>query len=112
MECFSGETFIDSRFFEPLVLLDFIFFNLILLQTATVKEYPDEVTVVFLFCCFGTIQSAVFTILLERNTDVWILDTRTEWVSIVFAVSKYYKVFTCVFFLSDYYKFKNHDTMS
>nr|GEV32739.1 WAT1-related protein At3g28050-like [Tanacetum cinerariifolium] len=54
-------------------------------QTATVKEYPDEVTVVFLFCCFGTIQSAIFTTLLERNTAVWILDTRTEWVSIVFA---------------------------
>nr|KAJ0219620.1 hypothetical protein LSAT_V11C300141220 [Lactuca sativa] len=54
-------------------------------QTATVKEFPDEVTVVFLFCCFGTIQTAFFTLILERNTDVWILDTRTEFVSIVFA---------------------------
>lgn len=54
-------------------------------QTATVKEYPDEVTVVFLFCCFGTIQCAIFTLVLERNTDVWILDTGSELVSIVFA---------------------------
>lgn len=54
-------------------------------QTATVKEFPDEVTVVFLFCCFGTIQTAIFTLILERNTDVWILDSRTELVSIVFA---------------------------
>ncbi|CAI9277054.1 unnamed protein product [Lactuca saligna] len=54
-------------------------------QTATVKEFPDEVTVVFLFCCFGTIQTAFFTLILERNTDVWILDTRTEFISIVFA---------------------------
>ncbi|KAJ9564811.1 hypothetical protein OSB04_000777 [Centaurea solstitialis] len=54
-------------------------------QTATVKEYPDEVTVVFPFCCFGTIQCAIFTLILERNTDVWILDTSTEWISIVFA---------------------------
>ncbi|KAK1438849.1 hypothetical protein QVD17_04661 [Tagetes erecta] len=54
-------------------------------QTATVKEYPDEVTVVFLFCCFGTLQCAIFTLLYERNIDVWILDDRTEWVSIVFA---------------------------
>ncbi|KAF5755096.1 putative EamA domain-containing protein [Helianthus annuus] len=54
-------------------------------QTATVKEYPDEVTVVFLFCCFGTVQCALFTLLYERNIDVWILDNSTEWVSIVFA---------------------------
>ncbi|KAK9052423.1 hypothetical protein SSX86_029052 [Deinandra increscens subsp. villosa] len=54
-------------------------------QTATVKEYPDEVTVVFLFCCFGTIQCAIFTLVFERNTDVWILDNTTEWVSIIFA---------------------------
>ncbi|KAL8266362.1 hypothetical protein R6Q59_003706 [Mikania micrantha] len=54
-------------------------------QTATVKEYPDEITVVFLFCCFGTIQCAIFTLLFERNTQVWILDNKTEWVSVVFA---------------------------
>lgn len=54
-------------------------------QTATVKEYPDEVTVVFLFCCFGTLQCAIFTLIYERNVDVWILETRTEWISIVFA---------------------------
>ncbi|XP_076897463.1 WAT1-related protein At3g28050-like [Bidens hawaiensis] len=54
-------------------------------QTATVKEYPDKVTVVFLFCLFGTVQCAIFTLLYERNLDVWILDDRTEWVSIVFA---------------------------
>ncbi|KAI3813163.1 hypothetical protein L1987_17880 [Smallanthus sonchifolius] len=54
-------------------------------QTATVKEYPDEVTVVFLFCCFGTIQCAIFTLLFERNMDIWILDNSTEWVSIIFA---------------------------
>ncbi|XP_076896968.1 WAT1-related protein At5g40240-like isoform X2 [Bidens hawaiensis] len=54
-------------------------------QTATVKEYPDKVTVVFMFCLFGTVQCAIFTLLYERNIDVWILDDRTEWVSIVFA---------------------------
>nr|XP_043607174.1 WAT1-related protein At3g28050-like [Erigeron canadensis] len=54
-------------------------------QTATVKEYPDEVTVVFLFCCFGTIQCAIFTLILKGTTDIWILETGTEWVSIVFA---------------------------
>ncbi|PWA44394.1 eamA domain, WAT1-related protein [Artemisia annua] len=97
--------FIDSRFFDPLCRFSFylFIFYLILLQTATVKEYPDEVTVVFLFCCFGTIQSAIFTILLERNTGVWILDTRTEWVSIVFAVGIptlnffCFLIFSCLF---------------
>ncbi|KAL4568400.1 hypothetical protein LXL04_024011 [Taraxacum kok-saghyz] len=54
-------------------------------QTATVKEFPDQVTVVFLFCLFGTIQTAIITVILERNTNVWILDKRTEFISIVFA---------------------------
>ncbi|XP_071702538.1 WAT1-related protein At3g28050-like [Rutidosis leptorrhynchoides] len=54
-------------------------------QTATVKEYPDEITVVFLFCCFGTLQCAIFTLIYERHVDVWILQTRTEWISIVFS---------------------------
>ncbi|XP_071702539.1 WAT1-related protein At3g28050-like [Rutidosis leptorrhynchoides] len=54
-------------------------------QAATVKEYPDEITVVFLFCFFGTLQCAIFTLIYERNLDVWILETRTEWISVVFA---------------------------
>lgn len=54
-------------------------------QTATVKEFPDEVTVVFLFCCFGTIQTAIVTLISVQSLDVWILDTRTELLSIVYA---------------------------
>ncbi|KAK3018282.1 hypothetical protein RJ639_003550, partial [Escallonia herrerae] len=55
------------------------------LQTATVKEYPDQMTLVFFFCCFGTIQCAILTLIVERNPGAWVLHPGIETIAIVFA---------------------------
>ncbi|CAK9162824.1 unnamed protein product [Ilex paraguariensis] len=42
-------------------------------QTATVKLYPDEMTIVFFCSCFGSIQCAIFTLIIERDLGAWVL---------------------------------------
>ncbi|KAK2994097.1 hypothetical protein RJ640_024361 [Escallonia rubra] len=54
-------------------------------QTAIVKEYPDQMTVIFFFCCFGTIQCAILTLIVERNPGAWVLRPGIETIAIVFA---------------------------
>lgn len=56
-----------------------------ILQTAIVKAYPDEQTIVFFFCFFGTIQSAIFSLLVERNPEAWALRPDISMIAIVFA---------------------------
>ncbi|KAE8691542.1 DNA-repair protein UVH3, putative isoform 1 [Hibiscus syriacus] len=48
------------------------------LQTATVKEYPDNMAIVFFFTFFITIQSLVFSVVLERNPSAWTLKFTEE----------------------------------
>ncbi|KAK1438845.1 hypothetical protein QVD17_04657 [Tagetes erecta] len=45
----------------------------IVLQTATVIEHPDQQTIVFFFCFFGTIQCAALSPFIERNQSAWVL---------------------------------------
>lgn len=54
-------------------------------QAATVKEYPDETTVVFLFFCFGTIQCTVFSVLIVRDPGAWVLEPGIEMIAVVFS---------------------------
>lgn len=55
-------------------------------QTATVKEYPDEMTIVFFFCLFGTMQSAICTLVIERKDHgAWELCPGIEMIAVVFA---------------------------
>lgn len=56
-----------------------------ILQTATIKAYPDEMTVVFFFCCFGTIQCAIFSLIVERNPGAWALRPGIGMIAIIFA---------------------------
>ncbi|XP_019187326.1 PREDICTED: WAT1-related protein At5g40240-like [Ipomoea nil] len=42
-----------------------------ILQTATLKEYPEQMTVVFFTTCFGSIQWAIVSVLVERKVDAW-----------------------------------------
>ncbi|KAL6951909.1 hypothetical protein U1Q18_047449 [Sarracenia purpurea var. burkii] len=44
-----------------------------IVQTAIVNEYPDRLTIVFLYNLFGTIQCAIFTLISERNPEAWTL---------------------------------------
>ncbi|XP_065878916.1 WAT1-related protein At5g40240-like [Euphorbia lathyris] len=53
-------------------------------QGATVKQYPEKITIVFFFTLFITIQSAVFSFIFETNPNAWILNSRIEIVAILF----------------------------
>ncbi|XVF60356.1 hypothetical protein PTKIN_Ptkin08bG0038500 [Pterospermum kingtungense] len=53
------------------------------LQAATVKEYPDKMTIVFFFTFFITIQSLVFSLILERNPNAWKVKSTVEVAAIV-----------------------------
>ncbi|KAE8689314.1 putative Auxin-induced protein 5NG4 [Hibiscus syriacus] len=67
---FSQQTrWIIGGFLMLLVCLSSATWNV--LQTATVKEYPDKMTIVFFFTFFITIQSLVFSAILERNPSSW-----------------------------------------
>ncbi|KAJ7970879.1 WAT1-related protein [Quillaja saponaria] len=43
-------------------------------QAATLKEYPENMTLVFFSCLFGTIQCAIFPLISERNLNAWTLN--------------------------------------
>lgn len=55
------------------------------LQTATVKEYPDQVIIVFFFSFFGTIQSGIGSFFLEKNPGAWKIHNKIEIIVIVYA---------------------------
>nr|GLL37172.1 WAT1-related protein At3g28050-like isoform X1 [Ipomoea trifida] len=42
-----------------------------ILQTATLKDYPEQSTVVFFGTCFASIQCAIVSVLVERKVDAW-----------------------------------------
>ncbi|KAM7506645.1 hypothetical protein LguiA_017098 [Lonicera macranthoides] len=54
-------------------------------QTATAKEFPDQMTIVFFFCLFGTLQCAIFSLIVERNLGAWALHPGIEMIAIGFA---------------------------
>ncbi|XP_071704058.1 WAT1-related protein At5g40240-like, partial [Rutidosis leptorrhynchoides] len=54
------------------------------LQTATAREYPDQRTMVFLFCLFGTIQCIVISPFLERDPSAWVLQPGIGMIAVVF----------------------------
>ncbi|CAO2816561.1 unnamed protein product [Amaranthus hypochondriacus] len=56
-----------------------------ILQAATAKECPDEVTLVFFYSLFGTLQAAAVSIFLESDQNAWILHHRIEIIAIVYA---------------------------
>ncbi|KAJ4839276.1 hypothetical protein Tsubulata_050011 [Turnera subulata] len=53
-------------------------------QKYILKKYPDGMTVVFFFTFFITIQSAIFSLILERDPKAWILDHGIETITIVY----------------------------
>ncbi|KAL5582511.1 hypothetical protein UlMin_014953, partial [Ulmus minor] len=54
-------------------------------QAATVKEYPEEMTIVFFYTLFVTIQIFIFSLIVETNPDTWKLKPGIEIVAIVYA---------------------------
>ncbi|KAF6146452.1 hypothetical protein GIB67_037752 [Kingdonia uniflora] len=57
----------------------------IILQAATVKEYPAELIIVSFNSFFGTIQCAVISLIAERNQNVWRLRPDVELISIIYS---------------------------
>ncbi|PWA64654.1 eamA domain, WAT1-related protein [Artemisia annua] len=43
------------------------------LLTATAREYPDQQTIVFFYCLFGTIQCIALSPFLEPNPSAWVV---------------------------------------
>ncbi|KAI3503414.1 hypothetical protein L1887_31855 [Cichorium endivia] len=62
------------------------------LQSATSREYTDQVTVVFFYCLFGTIQCVVLSLFLVKNPNDWILQPGLAMIAVVFGA-----VFSSVF---------------
>uniref|UniRef100_A0A803MVL5 WAT1-related protein n=1 Tax=Chenopodium quinoa TaxID=63459 RepID=A0A803MVL5_CHEQI len=56
-----------------------------ILQTATAKECPDELTLVFFYSLFGTVQSAAVSVFVESDPNKWILHHRIEIIAIIYA---------------------------
>ncbi|KAJ0112992.1 hypothetical protein Patl1_02699 [Pistacia atlantica] len=54
-------------------------------QAATLKEYPDKVTLVFLSCFFGTLQCAVVSLIVERDSMAWKLQPGIQMAAVVYA---------------------------
>ncbi|KAK4846575.1 hypothetical protein QYF36_019372 [Acer negundo] len=52
-------------------------------QAATVMEYPEEMTIIFFFTFFITIQAGIFSVIVERNLNAWKLKTNVEIIAIV-----------------------------
>ncbi|KAM1712725.1 hypothetical protein ACFX13_023884 [Malus domestica] len=55
-------------------------------QAATVKDYPEEMTIVFFYTMFLTIQCTVISLIVERNNlNAWKLELPIEIITIVYA---------------------------
>ncbi|KAB2066726.1 hypothetical protein ES319_A09G179900v1, partial [Gossypium barbadense] len=54
-------------------------------QAAVLKGYPSEITLVSFYCLFGTIQSALVTLIFERDPNAWMLSPDIELISVVYS---------------------------
>ncbi|XP_019053105.1 PREDICTED: WAT1-related protein At5g40240-like [Nelumbo nucifera] len=55
------------------------------LQAAIVRGYPDETTIVSFYCLFGTIQTAVISLIAERDPNGWSLELDVKLISVVYS---------------------------
>ncbi|CAL2250442.1 unnamed protein product [Prunus armeniaca] len=54
-------------------------------QAAAVKDYPEEMTIVFFYTLFLTCQCSVISLIVERNPNAWKLKPGIEMIAIVYA---------------------------
>ncbi|KAD2080486.1 hypothetical protein E3N88_41873 [Mikania micrantha] len=55
----------------------------IVLQSATAMEYPDQNTMVFFYCLFGTIQCIALSPFLEPSPSAWVLQPGVGMIAVV-----------------------------
>ncbi|XP_047306951.1 WAT1-related protein At5g40240-like isoform X2 [Impatiens glandulifera] len=56
-----------------------------ILQAATVKLYPEKISVVFFFSLFGTLQCAIIAFIVEKDPIAWIIPPGIPTVAIIYA---------------------------
>ncbi|KAL9253544.1 WAT1-related protein [Drosera capensis] len=54
-------------------------------QAATLKGYPSGVTIVFFYCLFGAIQTAVVALVVVRDFSSWKFDLGIEYVTVFYS---------------------------
>lgn len=59
------------------------------MKAAILKSYPSEVTIVFFYILFGTIQCAIVALIAERNPDAWRIRPGIELITVMHTVSIY-----------------------
>lgn len=59
-----------------------------LLQSSIGKRYPCKYSSTAIMSFFGSIQSAILSLLIHRNLSLWVLKGKIQIITVVFAVSK------------------------
>jgi len=59
------------------------------LQASILKGYSSQSTVVAFYCMFGTIQTAILSLIVVRDPNDWKISPGIELVSIFYSVSTY-----------------------
>ncbi|CAN4124263.1 unnamed protein product [Withania somnifera] len=54
-----------------------------IIQAETIRKYPYVMRIVFLYTLFGTIQAAIFALLMEKDLNAWRLELNMELLVIV-----------------------------
>lgn len=54
-----------------------------IIQVGTIRKYPHVMKLVFLYTLFGTIQSAIFALVMEKDLNAWKLELNMELLVIV-----------------------------
>ncbi|XP_042513477.1 WAT1-related protein At3g28050-like isoform X2 [Macadamia integrifolia] len=73
---------IGGFFFAADAMLSAIWHNF---QAAVVKEYPEELTLTFFYSFFGTILSAIGSLIAERDKSAWRLKPDLALITIVYS---------------------------
>ncbi|KAG9129706.1 hypothetical protein Leryth_026215 [Lithospermum erythrorhizon] len=73
-----------------------------IVQVQTMKPYPVELVVVFLYNISATIISAPVCLIAERNLSAWKLTNKTVWTAVVYGVRYTLQtnlIFICLIFI-------------
>lgn len=57
----------------------------LILQAYVLKRYPAELIVVFYYCAFVAVQSAVVILIVERDFNCWSLMPNVRWMAILYS---------------------------
>ncbi|KAL9684107.1 hypothetical protein QQ045_021539 [Rhodiola kirilowii] len=79
----STSNWVIGGFFFAVASLSLATWNI--LQATVMKGYPSELTVVFFYCLFGTIQCSVVSLIAERDPNAWKLRPDIELGVIVYS---------------------------